>query len=326
MGRVVQIDVPLSVPDSMPHLATVQIALHGAQILLSFLAVCMIGPVIGILNKYNGGSDPAPNWSLFVFFATFGTPFCIVFFPWAYERKTKFKKLAKFFLKPRTNIVFGIFDSVLWATAGIAMTVYSNKDSTCSFDAEKEETFGSSYTGSWATQCNLAKAAAAFSWMTCILWTISLVCSLIDSFREKQAMRNNKKEQSLNRQSAAFQTDFEEEHVGKNYRPVQSFGGERFDGQAATAQGSPFDSPYDPPAEQKQEVPQSHQDSYYHSSPMAPHEQHQYSYQDYRQEGRPEPSAPFSDYQAQPGQYQSPAPLSFSPMPMPESTFHAPRQ
>lgn len=54
-------------------------------------------------------------------------------------------------MKSRTNIIFCGFNSFLWATAGIAITVHSNNAATCTINADLQKAYGDSYTGAWAT-------------------------------------------------------------------------------------------------------------------------------------------------------------------------------
>lgn len=71
-----------------------------------------------------------------------------------YEKHNKFKRLGKFCIKNRTNIIFCTFYTFLWATAGIAITVHSNDASNCAFDPELIEAYGDAYNGAWGTQVN----------------------------------------------------------------------------------------------------------------------------------------------------------------------------
>lgn len=54
-------------------------------------------------------------------------------------------------MKGRTNLIFCGFNSVLWATAGIAITVHANNAGTCTVNGELQETYGDDYTSAWAT-------------------------------------------------------------------------------------------------------------------------------------------------------------------------------
>lgn len=81
-----------------------------------------------------------------------GIPVILIFFPWAYEHKNKFKKLGKFALKPRTNMIFTSFNSVVWVACGIAMSVHSNNPSHCALDGNLQKEYGDDYVNAWATQ------------------------------------------------------------------------------------------------------------------------------------------------------------------------------
>lgn len=79
-------------------------------------------------------------------------PFLLVYLPWMYEKHNKFKRLGKFCLKNRTNIIFCTFYTVFWATAGIAITVHSNDASNCAFNPDLIKEYGDAYNGAWGTQ------------------------------------------------------------------------------------------------------------------------------------------------------------------------------
>lgn len=55
-------------------------------------------------------------------------------------------------MKTRTNIIFCGFNSFLWATAGIAITVHSNNAASCAVNSDLQKTYGDDYTAAWATQ------------------------------------------------------------------------------------------------------------------------------------------------------------------------------
>ncbi|KAF7725228.1 hypothetical protein EC973_000316, partial [Apophysomyces ossiformis] len=202
MTRSVTLELPVSVPENMPHLTTVKLWLHLIQAVCILLTVVMVAPIMAIEIHYYGGSQAAPNFTIFVSVFTFLIPVCMAYFPWAYARKNKFKKIGKFFLKPRTNIIFDTFDACLWCAAGISLTVHATKPTHCDLDSNMVKTYGDTYVSAWTSQCNLAKAAAGFAWATCVLWLASLTCSLIMLWTEKQLIRNNLKEQENNRQTS----------------------------------------------------------------------------------------------------------------------------
>lgn len=104
-------------------------------------------------KKQQGGSQASPNWTLVVAVISWWVPVLLVYFPWMYESKNKFRKIGKFCMKPRTNLIFTAFNSVLWATAAIAMTVHANNASNCNLDSELEKS-DDSYSGAWTQQVN----------------------------------------------------------------------------------------------------------------------------------------------------------------------------
>lgn len=53
MGREnLSLELPVTVPDNMPHLATVKAWIHVVQAVLTVLTVCVVAPVIAIEIKY----------------------------------------------------------------------------------------------------------------------------------------------------------------------------------------------------------------------------------------------------------------------------------
>ncbi|KAF7723484.1 hypothetical protein EC973_001995 [Apophysomyces ossiformis] len=334
MGRALNLELPVSVPDNMPHVGTAKAWLHVVQVVTTFLTICVVAPIIATENRFYGGSQPGPNWTLVVAIMSIVIPICLVYFPWAYDRQSKFKKLGKFFLKPRTNLIFTSFYSVLWATASISITVHSNNPVHCNFDSALQKKYGDSYMSAWATQCNLAKATAGFAWITCLMWVATLLCTLVIFWSEKQSVRNNLREHEMNKQMALNMQQEEEARQYQSahkdyYREEESdLGGGRpqsFE-QARPLQApvppahhaSPFESPYDPPvgAEQPQQ-------SYYHAPSAPPQpmpEQTDYAYQEYHQR------TPEQAHMIQQQPYQNTPPVSYTPMPMPEPSAYAQQQ
>lgn len=98
-----------------------------------------------------GGSQAAPNWTLFVAILTCWIPGLLVYFPWAYDRQNKFKRIAKFCMKPRTSLIFTAQGSFLWAAAGIAMTVHANKPEHCTLDSSRADS-DDAYASAWPAQ------------------------------------------------------------------------------------------------------------------------------------------------------------------------------
>jgi hypothetical protein len=70
---------------------------------------------------------------------------------WAYDRQDKFKALGKFFIKSRSALVLTVFNSFLWLTAALAMTVHSTDAVNCALDGGLVKA-DSSYASSWANQ------------------------------------------------------------------------------------------------------------------------------------------------------------------------------
>jgi hypothetical protein len=82
-----------------------------------------------------------------------------------YEHHNKFKRLGKFCLKNRTNMIFCSFTTFLWATAGIGITVHSNNASNCAYSDELTKTYGYDYTSAWSTQVKRKEFAILRVWL-----------------------------------------------------------------------------------------------------------------------------------------------------------------
>ncbi|KAJ8661408.1 hypothetical protein O0I10_002674 [Lichtheimia ornata] len=205
--------MPVNVPDNMPHLSSVKAWCHIVQAVLTLLVICVVAPVIATEIKFYGGSQAAPNWTLFVAIFTCWIPGLLVYFPWAYDRQNKFKRIAKFCMKPRTSLIFTAAGSFLWAAAGIAMTVHANKPEHCTLDSSRARS-DDAYASAWPAQCNCAKAAAAFSWFLLLMWLATLACSIILFWNEKQLAHKNLKEFRQNEQQhQQQQEEYDEEQA-----------------------------------------------------------------------------------------------------------------
>ncbi|CAO3587631.1 unnamed protein product [Absidia cylindrospora] len=162
--------------------------IHILQVISTLLSVSMVAPVIAVQLRFKGSSAPGPNYVLFVIVFTFLIPIFLALFPWLYETKNQMKRCGKFFLKPRTNLIFSGFYSLLWMTAGIAITTYSFNPDTCTLDSNQK---ANDYSSAWTAQCNCAKAAVAFVWLTCLLWIITLFMAIIVFWKQKQLVQKN---------------------------------------------------------------------------------------------------------------------------------------
>lgn len=207
-------------------------------------------------------------------------------------------------MKPRTNLIFTAFNSVIWATAAIAMTVHANDASNCNLDSGLEES-DDSYASAWTQQvyylwhigvffiisldfliindnnqkCNCAKAAAAFTWITCFSWLVTLVCSVIFFWHEKQLVQKNLKEHEMNKQATAQQMHPTEAEYqfGSASAAAAAVAGSGDEEQATAQQPLYVDrrTP-SPPIAQKTEIPSEEsptpmqQNTYYHHSPTPP--------------------------------------------------------
>ncbi|KAI9254471.1 hypothetical protein BDA99DRAFT_518497 [Phascolomyces articulosus] len=209
MVKVPEIDLPVTVPDNMPNLNSIKVWLHIFQFFCGFIALWTVVPVISAENRFYGGSQAGPNWTLVVSLLTIWIPPLLIYFPWMYHRKNKFRRVGKFALKPRTNMIFTAFCSMMWGSAAIAMTVHANNPDNCNIDTERAADDGE-YESAWSIQCNAAKAAAGFSWITCILCLGTLFCSGIILWNEKQLIQRNLREHERSKQEASSLAQQEE--------------------------------------------------------------------------------------------------------------------
>ncbi|CAO3623416.1 unnamed protein product [Mucor hiemalis] len=226
-------------------------------------------------------------------------PFLLVYLPWMYEKHNKFKRLGKFCLKNRTNIIFCTFYTVFWATAGIAITVHSNDASNCAFNPDLIKEYGDAYNGAWGTQCNLGKVSAGFAWITCILWLITLGITGIAFWKEKTIIQQRLNEHRLNKQQKLEERhqDLEGQGYGRTNQyddDASPFGDQQYPAHETPHQPHHESSPFSDPSS----TPYSHHDDYRRTS-----------------------YTPVFDGNAiPPGQYgdHHNAPVTFSPMPEPQ--------
>ncbi|KAI8064353.1 hypothetical protein BC940DRAFT_306042 [Gongronella butleri] len=271
------VDIPVNVSERLPWLEKVKFGLHCAQIVLIFMTICVIAPLIADEVKAYGGSSPGPNFTIVVCVFTFTAPPLLLYFPWAYEKQNKFKRLGKFALKPRTNLIFAGFNTIVWGAAGIAMTVHSNNSANCADP----------------TMCNLGRAGAAFTWLTCLTWLGCLICTTIVFWTEKQQVQQNIKQNRQDRMEALEAQELDDQpgndyHRQKYEMDEDDIGGMRpqsFE-QARPLQSPAFDS-YQQQHQQHQPPPPQHHQQY-EASP--------FDDPAYYQPPAPEPSAPYAPY------------------------------
>ncbi|KAI8635913.1 hypothetical protein BD408DRAFT_426979 [Parasitella parasitica] len=257
------------------------------------LTICVVAPLIATEARYLGAGAPGPNYTLFVALVSLPVPFLLVYLPWMYEKYNKFKRLGKFCLKNRTNIIFCSFNTFLWGTAGIAITVHSNNPGNCALNPDFTETYGDDYTSAWATQCNLAKVTAAFAWITCILWLVTLAITGISLWKEKSLIQQRLNEHRLNKQSKL------EEQQKQQQDEEHGYGG----GYAAATARVYEDEELFTDSHKQQQSP-------HHVDPMSEQYHNRTSY-------TPGYDQPMGQYVAD--SYQ---PQAFSPMPTPQHMSH----
>jgi hypothetical protein len=102
------------------------------------------------LTNIQGGSKPAPNYTLVVTLASLLVAAALAYFPWSTIDRG-FVKLRSFFLRPRTTVIFTCFMTLSWFAAMISMTVHSTDSSNCTLNQNilKNDT---SYATAWVDQ------------------------------------------------------------------------------------------------------------------------------------------------------------------------------
>ncbi|KAG1048314.1 hypothetical protein G6F46_000517 [Rhizopus delemar] len=292
-----KLEVPVDLSEKTTSIIdTAKKILHLVTLLTTVLTICIVVPMLVTEVRYLDGGKPAPNYTLFVAIISLPIPFFLVYFPWMYEHHNKFRRPGKFCLKNRTNLIFCGFNSFLWATAGIATAVYANDASACTVDPDIQEAYGDSYVSAWGTQCNLAKVAAAFAWITCIIWLSTLLCTLISFWREKQDIQNRLKEHRMSKQSKLEQEgSVEQGYARPTYQEEEPTHHQH--------ESSPLNNPvhYEQP-------------HYQHSSPYEGGNMGQYQH------------SPYDASQYPSNQYHTSPPTQFSPMPTPQHVMPHPDQ
>ncbi|ORZ16926.1 hypothetical protein BCR42DRAFT_413520 [Absidia repens] len=207
-----QVDEPNLKPSLQKYtLLRLKTWLHILQVISTLLSASMVAPVIAVQLRFKGSSAPGPNYVLFVIVFTFLIPIFLALFPWLYETKNQMKRCGKFFLKPRTNLIFSGFYSLLWMTAGIAITTYGFNPDTCMLDSTQK---ANDYASAWTAQCNCAKAAVAFVWLTCLLWIITLCMAVIIFWKQKQLVQKNLQHMANAKQETVeMDTEILDQHV-----------------------------------------------------------------------------------------------------------------
>ncbi|CEP13125.1 hypothetical protein [Parasitella parasitica] len=171
-------------PSSLPKLGIYKVGLHIIHIILAFATLCITVPIISAENTYKGSSQAAPNYTLVVALITLFISIPLVIFPWTLMTKKGFVSVRKFFLRPRTTVIFTCFMTLAWFVAMISMTAHSRNVSNCAVDNELKD--DENYISAWSKQCNCAKASAAFSWFSFFVGVATVACSAILFWHEKK--------------------------------------------------------------------------------------------------------------------------------------------
>ncbi|KAF1800928.1 hypothetical protein V8B55DRAFT_1531510 [Mucor lusitanicus] len=302
-----KLDVPVDLSEqTTDKLELAKKIIHLVTGACGILTIAVVAPLIATEARYLGAGVAGPNYTLFVALVSLPVPFLLVYFPWMYEKYNKFKRLGKFCLKNRTNLIFCGFNTFLWATAGIAITVHSNNASNCALNPDLTETYGDDYTSAWSTQCNLAKVTAGFAWITCILWLVTLAITGVSFWKEKSLIQQRLNEHRLNKQSKLEEQRQQDEEYGHGGTPMGGY---------AAASGRVYDEDEEDPFSDSHRH-QQHQQQ--HQSPFVdPMSEHYDAYNHNRTSYTPGFDQPVGQYAADPHQHQT-----FSPMPTPQHMPH----
>lgn len=176
--------IDIDTPSDLLTLGVYKVGLHFIQLLFAFLTLCIAASVIAAERYFTGSSQAAPNYTLTVAILSLFLSIPLAVFPWS-KYRNHLTPVRNFFLRPRTTVIFTCFLTLGWFAAMISMTVHANTSSTCTLDAKLQKS-NSGYASAWMKQCNSAKAAAAFSWISFFLWLATAVASVILFWHEKK--------------------------------------------------------------------------------------------------------------------------------------------
>ncbi|KAI8371928.1 hypothetical protein EDC96DRAFT_500924 [Choanephora cucurbitarum] len=325
-----KLDVPIDLSEqTTDKLDLAKKIIHLVTGATTILTICVVAPLISTEARYLGAGLPGPNYTLFVALFTLVTPFLLVYFPYMYEHHNKFKRFGKFCMKSRTNMIFCGFNTFLWATAGIAITVHSNNASNCAYNSDLTEAYGADYTSAWSTQCNLAKVSAAFAWITCILWLVTLGITSINLWKEKTLIQERLNEHRINKQQKLEerrQQEDEEMRVAAGYAPGGRLSGgfyeDEYNSQKIHNENSAYAGEYHNQTSPSPPPPQQQPQQQQHSPFVNPPVHHQPMYDatsPYNRQSYIDPTG-FNPV----GQYAGDhaAATNFSPMPTPQHMPH----
>ncbi|KAG0745693.1 hypothetical protein G6F57_009017 [Rhizopus arrhizus] len=166
-------------PDEWPNLGIFKIMLHATQILVGFLVLFLVTPVISAERQYDGSSQASPNYVLTIALFSMSIASLLALCPWPHE---KCSRLWRFFLRPRTSLVFTGFFSSAWLIGMISATTHA-AHCTLSDTLRKQD---NRYSTLWIHQCACAKAVAVFSWIDFFLWLATAMMSVILFWQEKK--------------------------------------------------------------------------------------------------------------------------------------------
>ncbi|KAI7904251.1 uncharacterized protein BX663DRAFT_485083 [Cokeromyces recurvatus] len=178
-------DLEFDLPSSLPNLGVYKVGLHLIQILTAVLVLVTTAPIISIEKRYQGWSQGAPNFSLTITIISFFLSAALAAFPWSKITTKNSGLLKRFFLRPRTNVIFTCFMTTMWFIAMICMSVHSTRASNCEINPTLEKKY-EHYASSWKSQCHCAKASAVFCWLSFFAWLATTVHSAILLWHEKK--------------------------------------------------------------------------------------------------------------------------------------------
>ncbi|KAI8988283.1 hypothetical protein BDF20DRAFT_833150 [Mycotypha africana] len=182
-------EIDFDLPPSAPNLGIYKVISHLLQIIFAFLTLCVTVPIIVAERKFYNTSQGNPNFTLFVTAQTILIAAALTYFPFSKINKKVevgcYATIRRFFLRPRSRLIFSIYMAICWFIAMIVMTAHTTKRSNCALDSnllEKDD----SYEDTWNNQCRCARASAAFSWLSFFISTVPVVISGVLMWHEKK--------------------------------------------------------------------------------------------------------------------------------------------
>ncbi|KAI9259880.1 hypothetical protein BY458DRAFT_516925, partial [Sporodiniella umbellata] len=165
-------------PEHWPNVGITKVLLHAAQILLSTLLFFLVLPTMVIGKRYEGPDQASAQFVLALTLISLPIALLLALCPWA--RFQSCSRLYRFFLRPRTTLIFTCFFSFAWCMALISSALHANQ---CRLDPKHKE---AAYASQWFQHCQLSTAIAIFSFLLFLLWFLTVLISVLLFWYDKK--------------------------------------------------------------------------------------------------------------------------------------------